>query len=94
MRSVPTSNRETIPAQGNHRTQMMADRVARRVGSINTCSCIAALGLVGLGAVLASHELAEIVVVVHGLRARRMAPDSSSFYSRTNNATTLEVVHA
>ena len=32
---------------------------------------VAATGLLGLGAVVASHEIAEIVVIVNGLRARR-----------------------
>lgn len=32
---------------------------------------IAAAGLLGLGAVVAIHEVAEIVVIANGLRARR-----------------------
>ncbi len=32
---------------------------------------VAATGLLGLGAVVASHEIAEIVVIINGLRARR-----------------------
>lgn len=54
----------------------------------------AALGLLGLGAVVASDELAEIVVILNGLRARRMATDSSYSTCRTIYATTSEVVHA
>ena len=32
---------------------------------------VAALGRLGLGAVVATHEIAEIAVIVNGLRARR-----------------------
>jgi cation-transporting P-type ATPase G len=39
---------------------------------------IATFGVLGLGVVVAVHEIAEIVVIGNGLRARRLAPDRSS----------------
>jgi cation-transporting ATPase G len=38
---------------------------------IGTLLPVAALGLLGLGAVVAVHEAAEILVIANGLRARR-----------------------
>lgn len=38
---------------------------------------VATFGLLGLGAVVAVHEIAEIVVIANGLRARRFAPGST-----------------
>jgi P-type E1-E2 ATPase len=53
---------------------------------------IAGLGWLGLGAVVATHELAEIFVIANGLRARRHLhhdPPQAEQHSATR-----EVVHA
>jgi cation-transporting ATPase G len=53
---------------------------------------VAALGVLGLGAVVAVHELAEIVVIANGLRARRRLHRHTT--STTATTTTREFVRA
>ena len=59
---------------------------------------IAAFGVLGLGAVVATHELAEIVVIANGIRARRALDNPSDHAHRSDNppaaaAVTSEVAH-
>ncbi len=51
---------------------------------------VATAGLLGLGAVVAIHELAEIVVIANGLRARRRLNDDADH----DHITAPELVHA
>ena len=53
---------------------------------------VAGLGWLGLGAVVATHELAEIVVIANGLRARRRLHNDTT--PADEPASTLEVIHA
>ncbi|MDW3215691.1 MAG: cation-translocating P-type ATPase [Ilumatobacteraceae bacterium] len=52
---------------------------------------VAGLGWLGLGAVVATHELAEIVVIANGLRVRRRLRSDTA---DTEATSTFEVVHA
>lgn len=53
---------------------------------------VAGLGWLGLGAVVATHELAEIFVIANGLRARRRLHHDTTFAE--HQIPTREVVHA
>ena len=54
---------------------------------------VATAGLLGLGAVVAAHELAEIVVIANGLRARRHLYHDAPTPTTTRRAAP-QVVHA
>jgi cation-transporting P-type ATPase G len=54
---------------------------------------VATAGLLGLGAVVAAHELAEIVVIANGLRARRRLHRDTPTPTMTRRAAP-QVVHA
>jgi cation-transporting P-type ATPase G len=54
---------------------------------------VAAAGLLGLGAVVAAHELAEIVVIANGLRARRRLHGDTATPTTARRAAP-QVVHA
>ena len=54
---------------------------------------VAAFGVLGLGAVVATHEIAEIAVIANGLRARRHLHHHAAART-TRPAEHLEVVHA
>lgn len=54
----------------------------------------ASFGLLGLGAVVASHELAEIIVILNGLHTRRIATPSNRAYRQPHLGTTQVVIHA
>ena len=53
---------------------------------------VAGLGWLGLGAVVATHELAEVAVIANGLRARRRLHRDTT--PADERASTFEVVHA
>lgn len=55
---------------------------------------VAATGLLGLGAVVASHELAEIVVIINGLRARRGITADTAHEDAAVADSSPRVVHA
>ena len=52
----------------------MIQNLAMSGGIIVTLVPLAALGVLGLAAVVAIHELAEVLVIANGLRARRSTP--------------------
>ena len=51
---------------------------------------VAGVGVLGLGAVVAIHEIAEIVVIANGLRAR----NTHTFTATATHLETGEPVHA
>ena len=53
---------------------VMIQNLAMSGGIIVTLVPLAALGVLGLAAVVAIHELAEVLVIANGLRARRSTP--------------------
>ncbi|WP_040495345.1 heavy metal translocating P-type ATPase [Ilumatobacter nonamiensis] len=55
---------------------------------------IAATGLLGLGAVVATHEIAEILVIINGLRARRGITARNGDHDPASTDTARRAVHA
>jgi cation-transporting P-type ATPase G len=61
---------------------------------IGTLIPVAALGLLGLGTVVAVHEAAEILVIVNGLRARRTVHHHAVTPDQKTPSTSRELAHA
>ena len=61
---------------------------------IGTLIPVAALGLLGLGTVVAVHEAAEILVIVNGLRARRTVHHHAITSDQQTPSTSRELAHA
>jgi cation-transporting ATPase G len=77
-----------------HRTRrIMLQNLALSGLIIATLIPTAAAGVLGLGAVVAIHELAEIVVIANGLRARR-SPALAADHQPAPRSAILEHVHA
>jgi cation-transporting P-type ATPase G len=55
---------------------------------------VAALGLLGLGTVVAVHEAAEILVIANGLRARRTVHHHAVTPDQPTPSTPRELAHA
>ncbi len=67
---------------------VMLQNLALSGGIIVTLVPLAAVGVLGLAAVVAIHELAEVLVIANGLRARRSTPlpDAASDHASTRTA--------
>ncbi len=55
---------------------------------------VAATGLLGLGAVVATHEIAEIAVIINALRVRRGISAHTTHEHPASATTTRQAVHA
>ena len=94
--AIMSDNLDHLPGMLSHARRTRRIMIQNLVLSgliITVLIPIAAFGVLGLGAVVATHELAEIIVIGNGLRARRplerFTPQTTSELTGTPTGTTM-----